>query len=144
MEKWITLIGILAAVGIPAFILIRMAAGALAARRIQETGKRASGFIDSIRQTGTYVNEQPQVEFLVRVEPPGEPVFVNGDDKVAELRVKVLPPGSDPFDSAIHGVFKPEGLFKYQPGKGIPVRYDPRERSIASVDYSRASVERVD
>jgi hypothetical protein len=232
VENLIVILIILVSVGIPAVILIRMGMAKRANSRILETGKRASGVITAIRQTGMYINEQPQVEFSVRVEPVGEPpfdttfkrivslleipniqpgtrvelaydpadrskaafapddpttpsvsardqlkeqallvdqlktndrlnevglqasaivlefvdrnIFVNGDNKAADLRVKVLPPGGDPFDSVIHGVFTPEGLFKYQAGKEIPVKYDPADFSAVSIDYARTSVEKVD
>lgn len=201
MKILIAILVILLSVGLPAYFLIPMVLGALSARRVQRTGKRAPGVITAIRQTGMSVNDQPQVEFAVRVEPLGEPTFetkikrivslleipsiqpgtrveVAYDPadhskaafapeaatapsvpereqsqehallvdqlKAADLRVKVLPSGGAPFDSVVHGVFKPEGLPKYQAGKEIPVKYDPAEASAVSVDYSKASVENVD
>ena len=41
------------------------------AQRIRETGIPATAHILEMTQTGTYVNEQPQVKFKLRIEAPG-------------------------------------------------------------------------
>jgi hypothetical protein len=60
------------------------------------------------------------------------------------LEVKVIAQETEAFDSVLHGVFMPEGLYKYRPGREIPVKYNPHDHSVVSIDYSRSSVERVD
>jgi hypothetical protein len=59
---------------------------------------------------------------VIAFEPTG--VQVNGENPLAELRVKVLPPGGAPFDAKLVGVFARERLSRYQPGQEIRVRYD--------------------
>lgn len=67
-------------------------------------------------------------------------VNVNGDNPLARVAVKVLPNGGEPFDATIVGVFGQQGLHKYQPGKTVPVRYDPLRPTQVSFDLARLNV----
>lgn len=67
-------------------------------------------------------------------------VEVNGGNPLARMLIKVLPPGGEPFDATVIGVFGKAGLHKYQPGKEIAVRFDPADRTRVTMDVSRTLV----
>lgn len=78
-----------------------------------KSGKSAVGLIESIQQTGTYINEQPQIQCKVIVTCQGE------DSYPAELRAVV------PLTS----------LAQFQPGALIPLLVSPKDPSKVGIDW---------
>lgn len=72
---------------------------------------------------------------VMRFEPTG--VEVNGDNPLAVITAKVLPPDGAAYDARIVGVFARAGLAKYEPGKEIHVRFDPRQRQRVVFDLAK-------
>ena len=231
-ESLIGVIVIIIGVGLPLLLvgsfILRLFKNYKKNKKLLATGKVAKGTILSIQQTGTYINEQPEVLFNIRVEPDGEPTFdstakrvvsllqipqiqpgqiiyvkydpndhssvalveqnnviqqdteqiqkkllkneevnvrlnnigieaeaiitkftdlnimVNGDNKSITLEVKVIPGNDKPFNSIVKGIFMPSGLYKYQPGKEIHIKYDPNDKSIVAIDYSKSEVKKIE
>jgi len=63
--------------------------------RLEETGIRGSAKVLQAHETGTYINNQPQVWMELQVELPGrDPYFVEKRMVVPYLQIDQLKPGS--------------------------------------------------
>jgi hypothetical protein len=67
-------------------------------------------------------------------------VFVNGPNPLAVVTVKVLPSGGAPYEATIRGVFASSSLPKYQPGREVHLRVDPKDPSRVTFDTARMQV----
>lgn len=90
---------------------------------------RVNQLVQEFRQPGVGVAAPAIVTAFLRTG-----IHVNGPHPLARLEVKVLPPGGEPFDARLAGVFHAEALHKYQAGKTVQVRYDPRDLARISID----------
>ena len=79
---------------------------------LQQHGVQATAKILSVEQTGIWMNENPQVELTVSVQP------VDGT----------------PYTAKIRDVVKIVELPRYQPGQQIGVRVHPQQRDKVSLD----------
>jgi hypothetical protein len=75
-------------------------------------GRPASGLIVRLIDTGTTINNDPVVEFVLSVTPPGE--------KPYEAHTKALVSRLD--------------VASMQPGRVVPVKYDPRHPTRVAMD----------
>jgi hypothetical protein len=73
-------------------------------QRLLQTGAPATGQIMAVNQTGTYINQQPQVQIVVMVHPQGGQPYQAQLTKVVSM-----------FETA-----------QYQIGAQVHVRYDPQ------------------
>ncbi|TLG77244.1 hypothetical protein [Culicoidibacter larvae] len=72
-------------------------------KRMQASGTKSVGFVKSLAQTGTYINEQPEVKFTVEI--------LQDNGSMVEAEVKTIVALTD--------------LAQLQPGVPIPVVYNP-------------------
>lgn len=72
-------------------------------QRLLATGQPATGQILSLGQTGTYINNQPQVNIILMVYPQG----------------------GAPYQAQITKILSMIEIPQYQPGAQVQVRYDP-------------------
>lgn len=77
---------------------------------------------------------------VLRFEPTG--ALVNGQNPLAVVTAKVLPPDGAPYDAQIVGVFGEAGLDKYAPGREIYVRFDPNQRQRVTFDLAKTRTAR--
>jgi hypothetical protein len=83
--------------------------GAVINRRIISSGRLASAKILSIADTGTTINRDPVVHFVLEVQPIGRPAFQAETEKlVSRLEIPQI-----------------------QPGSLVEVRYDPETLAVA-------------
>lgn len=115
MEVLFVVLAILVSIAVPASFLIRMATG-------KREFRRAPGVIVAVRQTGLSANDQPQVDFTLRVEPASERSF---EAHFICIVSKLDIPG-------------------IKAGRRVVVTYDPSNFSAVGVDYSRSGAEEVD
>ncbi len=105
----------LAITGASLFFVFRLIGGlrkqAREQQRLLQTGTPATGQILAVNQTGTYVNNQPQVNIVVMVHPPGGQPYQAQLTKIVSL-----------FETA-----------QYQVGAQVHVRFDPQDRSKIAV-----------
>lgn len=73
-------------------------------QRLLTTGQPATGQILGLGQTGTYINNQPQVNIVLQV----------------------FPPGGQPYQTQITKILSMIEIPQYQPGAQVQVRYDPQ------------------
>lgn len=78
-------------------------------RRLLKSGKPAQAKIVSANQTGTYINDNPEVHFVLEVQPEGE----------------------RPFSAEAQRVVPQIEIPQLQPGSLVNVRYDPRTLEVA-------------
>lgn len=78
-------------------------------RRLLRSGLKATGRIVSVAQTGTYVNNNPMMRFMLEVQPPsGSPFHAEAERLVPLSQIPAM-----------------------QPGAAVPVRYDPGSGEVA-------------
>jgi hypothetical protein len=92
---------------LPLLLLMKVFRGSAANRRLLSTGQVAKAKILQANQTGTYINEQPQVRFLLEVTPTG----------------------GVPFQSQATMTIPQIKIPQVQPGSTVDVRYDPADPS---------------
>ncbi|MGQ0803324.1 MAG: hypothetical protein ACT4PI_05615 [Actinomycetota bacterium] len=93
---------------VPALFVVRKAFGPVAAnRRLLSTGQSAKAKILQAQETGTYVNEMPQIRVLLEVRPTS---------------------GSS-FQSEAVTTVRPLQLSQIRVGNTVDVRYDPADPS---------------
>ncbi|UYN89521.1 MAG: hypothetical protein KIT08_10540 [Anaerolineales bacterium] len=78
-------------------------------RRVLQTGKAATASIVSMTQTGTYINNNPMVRFVLEVEP--------GD--------------ASPFHAETERLVQLTELGSLKPGDTVSVRYNPETNEVA-------------
>ena len=79
---------------------------------ILRIGRPATGAIVRLVDTGTTINNDPVVEFVLRVTPPeGDPWEARTKALVSRLDVPAV-----------------------QPGRVVPVKYDPQNRARVAID----------
>lgn len=83
-------------------------------KELREHGVTAEATILKIWDTGWTVNEDPVIGMRVEVRPPDGPVFEATIAKTLISRID---------------------LPQFQPGKVVPVRYDPTNRAVVAVDF---------
>ncbi|MHB8671046.1 MAG: DUF3592 domain-containing protein [Acidimicrobiales bacterium] len=94
--------------------LLRLVARGQADRALMTKGQRAEATVLSVQQTGTFVNNNPQVSLVVDVRPE--------DGQVFQAR-------------AVH-VVPLVALPRIQPGSVVPVRYDPSNPGKVALELS--------
>ena len=86
--------------------------GRAEACRILSTGVPATATIERLIDTGTTINNDPVVEFVLRVMPSEGPTFeAHSKSLVSRLDVP-----------------------SFQPGRVVPVKYDPHDTSRVALD----------
>lgn len=86
-------------------------------RRLLTSGRPASAKILAITDTGTTINQNPVIRFLLEVRPSDRPGFQAVTEKlVSRLQVP-----------------------RFQPGSTVQVRYDPETQAAAIVDDDSTS-----
>lgn len=107
----------LAITAVVIFFAFRMVAGVTgntkAGRALMSTGADAQATILGLQQTGTFVNNNPQVVLTLEVTPPGQPSFQAQASTIIPL------------------VAVPQ----VQPGNVINVKYDPTDHSKVMVNF---------
>ena len=104
---------LLAATGISGCAsIIDSFSGRTEACSILAIGTPATGTIVRLVDTGRTINDDPVVEFVVRVVPSGEPAY--------EARTRALVSRLD--------------VPQVQPGRVVPVKYDPKDRARIAID----------
>jgi S1-C subfamily serine protease len=83
-------------------------------KELQEHGVSAEATILKVWDTGWTVNEDPVVGMEVEVRPPEGPVFEATIKKTLISRID---------------------LPQFQPGRVVPVRYDPKNPAVVAVDF---------
>jgi hypothetical protein len=105
----------LVVVGVSLFFVFRVLGGlhkaAKEEQRLLQTGTPASGQILAVNQTGTYVNNQPQVNIVVMVYPSG----------------------GQPYQAQITKLVSMFEIAQYQIGGQVQVYYDPQDPSKIAV-----------
>ena len=101
------IIGISLPLFITILILVRFIINNAERKKILKIGKSAKGTIISIKQTGMYVNQQPEILINIKVEPEGEPAFEAKIKKIVSLL----------------------SIPQIQPGQTVTVKYDPNNHS---------------
>ena len=107
---WIGLI-IFFSVASPFFFVASLVVGGISNRKIVNNGLDAEARILALNDTGTRINNNPVVNFVLEVKPMGQPAFQ------AEANQTV---------SVLH-------LPSYQPGKIVHVKFVPETRQVAIV-----------
>jgi hypothetical protein len=88
------------------------ALAAILNRRLIKNGRQATAKIVSLEQTGTYINNNPVVRFVLEVDrPDGRPFHAEAERLVPLVQIGSL-----------------------QPGASVQVRYDPDSLEVAIVD----------
>lgn len=78
-------------------------------RRLLQNGRQASATIVSATATGTYINNNPMVRFMLEVQPPDRsPFHAEAERLVQQMQIPTL-----------------------QPGASVQVRYDPDTQEVA-------------
>lgn len=110
--------GILGLTGIGLLVFgLRARAKAKESDRLQAVGLAGTATIMGITQTGTYLNEQPQLE----------------------LDLSISVPGRQPYQAS-HRAFVPLILLaRVQPGGALPVKVDPQDPSNFVIDWQGGS-----
>src|SRR5512140_153834 len=75
-------------------------------------GQPASATIVRLVDTGTTINDDPVVEFVLRVDAPG----------------------GEPYEARTKALISRLDVPQVQPGRVVPVRYDPKDRSRVAID----------
>jgi hypothetical protein len=104
--------GILAASAFGCASIVDSFSGRGEACAIVAIGTPANGTIVRLVDTGRTINDDPVVEFVVRVAP-------------AE---------GAPFEARARGLISRLDVPQFQPGRGVPVRYDPKDRNRIALD----------
>ena len=102
--------GVLAAVAVLG-ITGASVVGALSNRAVLANGRPATAEILQIAQTGTTINDNPVVRFVLEVRPPDEPAFQAETERLVPL-IEIP---------------------QIQPGTIVSVKYDPSSRAVALV-----------
>jgi hypothetical protein len=76
-----------------------------------QTGQMAQACILQLIDTGTTINDNPQVQFVLDVRPPGRP----------------------PFQAMATSIVSRLSIARYQPGVWVQVRYDPNDPSKVAI-----------
>lgn len=83
-------------------------------KELRANGVSAPAEIQEIWDTGWTVNHDPVIGMKVRVQPAGLPAF---EATIAKTLVSRI------------------GLYQFEPGNVIPVRFDPRDPTVIAVDF---------
>lgn len=77
------------------FIILSFVVAGFIARRVNrsmqpseemlESGLEGTAIVKAIAQTGTWINNNPQVRFLLEVHPPGDEVYQHEMNKVVQI-----------------------------------------------------------
>ncbi len=80
--------------------------------QLLKNGVPARAEIVSLDPTGSWYNNQPQVD----------------------VRVRVLPEDGEPFEATATMIINPVYMPQFQPGNTVQVRYDPEDRSKVAIE----------
>lgn len=107
----------LAITAVVLFFVFRMVAGMTgntkAGRALMATGADAQATVLGLQQTGTFVNNNPQVILTLQVSPPGQP----------------------PFQAQTSTILPLVAVPQVQPGNVVNVKYDPMDHSKVMVNF---------
>lgn len=95
-----------------ALVFIPSILGTLFSLRTVKSGEPAVGLIERVQQTGTYINEQPQLE----------------------LEVIVTRHGQQPYPARTRAVIPQTALAQFQPGSIIPLLVSPKDPAKVGID----------
>ena len=111
-EIWLGQIWVVVALGLAALYLV-MGRRAAKAEKLRTTGIPATATILQVEQTGMYVNEQPQMRFVLRVDAEGR----------------------EPFEVEKTSVVPFVALGKLSSGQALPVYLDPEDPDDLVLDW---------
>jgi hypothetical protein len=98
--------------GVVLFVVYRMIKGMGPNRSILQTGIPAQATIRQVWQTGTFINENPQVG----------------------MQLEVRPPGGAPYVTQLNAVVPLINIPQFQPGTVVPVKISPTDASKVELD----------
>ena len=110
----IAVVAVISVVVISLLPVFRLVMRGQSNRALMAKGQRAQATIVSVQQTGTFVNNNPQVSLVLDVRPDAGPGF--------QAR-------------AVH-VVPMVALPRIQPGNVVPVRYDPANPAKVALELS--------
>ncbi len=115
MMFWFLVSAVLA--GVVIFFTYRMIGGmtgnSKAGRALMATGADAQATILGLQQTGTFVNNNPQVILTLQVSPPGQ----------------------TPFQAQTSTILPLVAVPQVQPGNVVNVKYDPMDHSKVMLNF---------
>lgn len=115
MMFWFLVSAVLA--GVVIFFTYRMIGGmtgnSKAGRALMATGADAQATILGLQQTGTFVNNNPQVVLTLQVSPPGQ----------------------TPFQAQTSTILPLVAVPQVQPGNVVNVKYDPTDHSKVMLNF---------
>jgi hypothetical protein len=94
------------------FVVYRVIKGMGPNRSILQTGIPAQATIRQVWQTGTFINENPQVG----------------------MQLEVRPPGGAPYVTNVNAVVPLINIPQFQPGTVVPVKISPTDASKVELD----------
>jgi hypothetical protein len=98
------------------FVYVKVLGPMMKGQQLQQqlltTGQRAQGRILQVAQTGTYVNNQPQVQIVLEVAPPGRP----------------------PYQAQMVTILSMLAIPRVQPGAIVAVRYNPANPAEVAIE----------
>ena len=94
------------------FFVYRMIKGMGPNQSILQTGIPAQAVIRQVWQTGTFINENPQVG----------------------MQLEVRPPGGQPYVTQVNAVVPMINIPQFQPGTVVPVKISPTDASKVELD----------
>ncbi len=103
----VAMLGLFALMFVP--MLVRLARNSQMTREVMQTGTDATGTIVQVRDTGMRINDNPQVDLLLQVQPPG----------------------GVPFQAEVTKTVSIVQLPMFQPGAQLQVKYDIHSRGQA-------------
>jgi hypothetical protein len=114
---WIIMIASLAFTAVIIVISMRWVAGLMGSTKANQallaTGADAQATILGLQQTGTFVNNNPQVILTLQVEPPGQA----------------------PFQAQTSTILPLVAVPQVQPGNVVAVKYDPADPSKVALNF---------
>ena len=94
------------------FVIWRVMKGMGPNREILQSGIRAQATIRQVWQTGTYLNNNPQIG----------------------MQLEVMPPNGAPYVAAVNAVVPLINIPQFQPGVVVPVKIHPTDPSKVELD----------
>ncbi len=94
------------------FVVYRLIKGMGPNQSILQTGIPAQAVIRQVWQTGTFINENPQVG----------------------MQLEVRPPGGQPYVTQLNAVVPLINIPQFQPGTVVPVKISPTDASKVELD----------
>lgn len=112
----ISLVATIVPLGLAGFFIFRLMKGSAERQKILQSGVPATAQVISVQQTGTYINNQPEVMATLMVQRAGSPPYqVNATLILSMLEIPRL-----------------------QPGASVAVKVDPSDPQKVAIDLSQA------